>query len=164
MKFKHSCYLRNAVMTIMLSTSISLLAATNKALDYSGDYLCKGSNEVVGDYEVSVTLKKSYRHSVGGIGIYELVTETENNEYYTGHAVTNDNHIALTFKLSSAKHAEFSTGIGQFKKMSLGKWSFKNNYYEPDDTGGNYGHEYCVMKMINVKKPIKKTESSLKQR
>lgn len=128
-----------------------------KSIDFSGEYLCKGSNETVGDYEVSVTLKKSYRNSVGSMGVYELVTETVNNEYYTGHAVTNNTQIAMTFKLSAAKHAEFSTGIGQFTKQSHRKWSFKHHYFEPDDTGGNYGHEHCVMKDPVPKKPSAKT-------
>ena len=52
----------------------------------------------------------------------------------------------MTFKLSDAKYAEFSTGMGQFTKVGKTGWSFKNDYYEPDDTGGNYGHETCTMK------------------
>lgn len=142
--------------SLLLALTFNAHATASKSADYSGDYLCKGSNETVGDYEVSVTLKKNYRNSVGAIGVYELVTETENNEYYTGQAVTNLNQIALTFKLSSAKHAEFSTGVGQFKKLANNKWSFKNNYYEPDDSGGNYGQESCVMKMVPAKKVMKK--------
>lgn len=156
MNLKHACRISSLILgnLLILGTSAAF-AATVKGVDYSGEYLCKGNNEAVGDYEVSVILKKSYRHSRGGIGIYELATETENNETYTGQAVTNGNQIALTFKLSSARHAEFSTGVGQFKKVSKEKWSFKNNYFEPDDTGGNYGSENCVMRKNLVIKSAK---------
>lgn len=156
MTLTHFSFNRLLLSSLLLVLASPAHAAVTKSQDYSGDYVCKGSNETVGDYEVSVTLKKNYRNSVGGIGVYELVTETENNEYYTGQAVTNGTQIALTFKLSSAKHAEFSTGVGQFKKLPAGKWSFKNNYYEPDDSGGNYGQENCMMKNPPAKKVVKK--------
>lgn len=154
----------NALLTTLAlslcTVSFSHAASSSKSPDYSGEYLCKGNNEAVGDYEVSLTLKKSYRNSVGAVGVYELVTETENNETYTGQAVTNGNNIALTFKLSSAKHAEFSTGIGQFQRLAQGKWAFKNNYFEPDDSGGNYGQEQCALvklpaKVVSKKAPVK---------
>jgi hypothetical protein len=63
----------------------------------------------------------------------------------------------MTFKLSDAKYAEFSTGMGQFSKVGKSGWTFKNDYYEPDDTGGNYGHETCTMKAAPAVKPVPTT-------
>ncbi len=155
----HTMIVKPLLTTLLCAcyfVTFSYAATNSKVYDFSGEYLCKGNNEAVGDYEVSVTLKKSYRNSVGSVGVYELATETENNETYTGQAVTNGNQIALTFKLSSAKHAEFSTGTGQFQRAGQGKWTFKNNYYEPDDSGGNYGQEHCMLVKLPVKTVPKK--------
>lgn len=114
--------------------------------NYSGEYVCKGSNDVVGEYEVFVTLKLNRISSYGKFGVYDFSTETENNVVYFGQAVANGNRMALTFKLSEARHAEYSTGIGEFKAIGRNRWAFQNSYYEPDDSGGNYGTEYCAMK------------------
>lgn len=127
------------------SASAALAATPPRGPDYSGEYLCKGNNVTVGDYEVTVTLKKNRRNSKALVTVYDLVTHTENNQSYTGQAIVRGKAVALTFKLSDAKYAEFSTGLGQFNKLSKNLWSFKNDYYEPDDTGGNYGQETCTM-------------------
>ena len=59
--------------------------------------------------------------------------------------IWNGNRVALTFKLSKATNAEYSTGIGEFKKLSGRRVGFDHQYYEPDDNGGNYGTELCIM-------------------
>jgi hypothetical protein len=129
--------------------------------NYSGLYTCTGSNISVGDYEVLVTLKLNKLNSHGKFGVYDLITATENNVAYQGQAITTGTKLALTFKLSDANQADYSTGLGEFKKLNKGRWQFINDYYEPDDTGGNYGHEVCTMKNAPAKlakknKPSKK--------
>lgn len=140
-----------------LVSSPILSAKTNfQGNNYSGLYTCKGSNISVGDYEVFVTLKLNKINSHDKFGVYDLITETENNVAYQGQAITNGTKLSLTFKLSDANQADYSTGLGEFKKLSRGRWQFINDYYEPDDTGGNYGHEVCTMKYAPaklVKKP-----------
>ncbi|QDC44484.1 hypothetical protein [Methylophilus medardicus] len=133
-------------MVFISSFSASALAAPVAALDYTGEYICKGNNVTVGDYEVTIYLKKNRRNSTSQVSVYDLATHTENKQSYTGQAITRGKQLAMTFKLSDAKYAEFSTGMGQFTKVGKTGWSFKNDYYEPDDTGGNYGHETCTMK------------------
>lgn len=140
------------VVLFGLLGSMSVMAETSTdappkftGTNYSGSYLCKGSNLSVGEYEVNVELKLNVYNSHGKIGVYDFTTETENRFVYLGQAVTNGNQMSLTFKLKEAKHAEFSTGIAEFKKLANRRWSFKNNYYEPDDSGGNYGAETCIM-------------------
>lgn len=127
--------------------------------NFSGEYVCKGSNDVVGEYEVFVTLKLNRISSYGKFGVYDFSTETENNVVYFGQAVANGNRLALTFKLSEARHAEYSTGIGEFKPIGRNRWAFQNTYYEPDDSGGNYGTEYCSMKKSAT---VAKTTSKVK--
>ena len=154
-----SCLTALALLSIF---SIAAPAASAAPVaDYSGEYLCKGNNITVGDYEVTIYLRKNRRNSTAQVSVYDLVTLTENKQQsYTGQAITRGRQLAMTFKLSDAKYAEFSTGLGQFTKV--GKlWSFKNDYYEPDDTGGNYGHETCKLKPA-VATPAAKTTAPAK--
>lgn len=136
------------VLTLGYFTFASAAFAAPKftGQNYSGEYACKGSNDVVGEYEVFVTLKLNRISSYGKFGVYDFSTETENNVVYFGQAVANGNRMALTFKLSEARHAEYSTGIGEFRSIGKNRWAFRNQYYEPDDSGGNYGSEDCAMK------------------
>jgi hypothetical protein len=138
-------------------SSMAFAAPKFTSQNYSGEYVCKGSNETVGNYEVFVTLKLNRISSYGKFGVYDFSTETENNVVYFGQAVASGNRMALTFKLSEARHAEYSTGIGEFKSIGKNRWAFQNSYYEPDDSGGNYGTEYCAMK-----KPLAIAKSSVK--
>ena len=141
---------KSCLITLVLLSSFSwpALSAPATSPDYSGEYLCQGNNITVGDYEVTIYLKKNRRNSTAHVSVYDLVTHTENRQSYTGQAITRGRQLAMTFKLSDAKYAEFSTGMGQFSKVSKTLWAFKNDYYEPDDTGGNYGHETCTMKPV----------------
>ncbi|MGB4811626.1 MAG: hypothetical protein WBP13_03965 [Methylophilaceae bacterium] len=151
------------------SLVLSPLANATLAFDgvnYSGEYLCKGTNESVGDYAVTVSLKLNKLSSQGKLGVYDFNTETVNAVTYFGQAVADGNRIALTFKLSKAPNAEYSTGIGEFKKLSGRRWGFHHRYYEPDDTGGNYGTEFCTMQKTYITPPatsLKNTKPNAKK-
>lgn len=124
--------------------------------NFSGVYSCKGSNNKVGEYEVVATLKLNRMSSHGSFGIYDFNTETENALVYKGQAIANGYKLALTFNLSDARNAEYSTGLADIKRISSTRWAYTNHYYEPDDNGGDYGSEYCVMqKPVKALKPIK---------
>ena len=141
--------------------SASVLA--NEALpafagpNFSGVYSCKGTNNKVGDYEVLATLKLNRPNSHGNFGVYDFSTETENALVYKGQAISNGYKLALTFNLSDTRNAEYSTGITDVKRISSTRWAYTNNYYEPDENGGDYGQEYCLMqKPVVVSKKAKK--------
>ncbi len=128
--------------------------------NFSGVYSCKGANNKVGEYEVVATLKLNRISSHGSFGIYDFNTETENALVYKGQAIATGNKLALTFNLSDGRNAEYSTGIADVQKISNTRWAYTNYYYEPDENGGDYGSEYCVMqkpvKMVKLSKKIKK--------
>lgn len=113
--------------------------------NYSGVYECRGVNELIGDYEVTVTLKLNRLSSYGSFGAYNYEVETVNSVTYIGQAVANGNQLALSFQFIEGHATERSTGVAIIKKNGQGRWSFRKLYYEPDDNGGNYGSEYCVM-------------------
>lgn len=129
--------------------------------NFSGDYECKGKNESVGDYEVFVSLKLNLMNSHNNFAVYDFNTETTNKVIYFGQAIANGTRLAMTFKLSNSKNVEFSTGIGEFKSAGKNRWSFSNTYYEPDDTGGNFGSEQCIMKTPapKIEQTPKKTQT-----
>lgn len=148
---------------ILLSTllSISTIYAMPPFVgdDYSGQYVCKGSNASVGDYEVLLTLKLNKITSHDIYGIYDFSTEANNHAAYIGQIMATGRQFAMTFKLLGSKASSFSTGMGDFKK-SRQQWAFYNTYYEPDGSGGNFGSDYCKMKdpvKTNLKKPTNKS-------
>lgn len=147
-------------LIILYSSLMSLAHAKSnfKGNDYSGVYACKGSNNKVGDYEVQATLKLNRLSSQGAFGVYDFNTETENSWIYQGQAIANGNKLALTFNLSNGVAAEYSTGLADIQKISPNRWAYTNHYYEPDDSGGDYGTEYCVME-----KPAKMAKKTKKQ-
>lgn len=128
--------------------------------NFSGIYSCKGSNNKVGEYEVVATLKLNRISSRGGFGVYDFNTETENSLVYKGHAIANGYKLAFTFNLYDGRTGEYSTGIADIQKISSTRWAYTNHYYEPDENGGDYGSEHCVMqkptKMAKVSKKLKK--------
>jgi hypothetical protein len=65
--------------------------------------------------------------------------------------------LALTFNLTDGRNADYSTGIAEIQKISSTRWAYTNHYYEPDDNGGDYGSEHCVMQ-----KPVKKIKNTKK--
>lgn len=126
--------------------------------DYSGEYLCKGKNASVGDYEVYVTLKLNSATSHDIYGIYDFNTEANKHAIYTGQIMAKGRKFAMTFKLLSAGKSISSTGMGDFKKVNRKHWRFQSTYYEPDGNGGNFGSDRCTM----VTKQIIKDKSAKK--
>ncbi|MDI1309465.1 MAG: hypothetical protein PSV17_08540 [Methylotenera sp.] len=114
--------------------------------NFSGTYECKGSNNKVGDYEVMATLKLNPHSSHNNLGTYDITTETENAFIYKGQAIAQGRKLALTFNFSDSHNAGYTTGIADLKSLAHKRWSYKNNYYEPDGAYGVYGSELCVMK------------------
>lgn len=133
--------------------------------NFSGIYSCKGTNNKVGEYEVVATLKLNRISSHGSFGVYDFNTETENALVYKGQAIASGYRLALTFNLSDARNAEYSTGIADIQKISSTRWAYTNHYYEPDENGGDYGSEYCVIqkpvKLVKATKKIKKLTAVL---
>jgi len=109
---------------------------------------------------VVATLKLNRISSQGSFSVYDFNTETENALVYKGQAIANTYKLALTFRLSDGRNAEYSTGIADIQRISSTRWAYTNHYYEPDENGGDYGSEYCVMekplKMSKQTKKIKK--------
>ncbi|HEY3300556.1 MAG TPA: hypothetical protein VGJ90_07260 [Methylophilaceae bacterium] len=124
-------------------------------INFSGTYACKGNNEQVGDYEVTAVLKLNRVSSYAKFGAYDFSTETDNASTYKGQAVADGLRLALSYTLTEGRNVEYSTGIAEMKKTKGNVWSFRNQYYEPDDSGGNYGFEYCVMKPTAAVKTAK---------
>jgi hypothetical protein len=149
-------FVTGLVLSYLTLCSSAFAAPVFKGTNYSGEYLCKGKNDAVGEYEVIVTLKLNTLNSNAKFGVYDFNTETENSVIYYGQAVADGNRLALTFKLSKAPNAEFSTGIGEFKKLKGQRWGFSHQYYEPDNSGGNYGTEFCAMQNAQLPPVIKK--------
>ena len=136
-------------------------AATSKQ-NFSGIYACKGSNELVGKYEITVTLKLKRLNDSSNLANYEYTAQTENSVNYVGQAISTGNRLALSFKLGDSRNADFTTGTAEVKKNALGRYTFTNLYYESDDTGGNFGSETCVFKdavfaEVPAKAPASKT-------
>lgn len=143
---------------MVLMTALLLLPALSQAKpaftgqDYSGTYSCTGTNQQVGDYKVTVVLKLNSANSHGKFGAYHFTTETENAAIYIGQAAAYKNQLAISFTFTEGQKVEHSAGIAQIKKDKRGRWSFRNQYFEPDDNGGNYGSEYCIKNILTVKK------------
>lgn len=111
--------------------------------DFSGDYLCQGNNDVVGEYQVKFNLKFNAANSHDEIGVYDFVVKPDAQETYSGQAVAYSRRIALTFKLPAVNNGGYSTGVGFVKKLDAKRWRFTNYYYEPNADGGVSGFEYC---------------------
>ena len=150
------------VTLVLFSLHLNSVQAKDQFVgsNFSGVYSCKGTNNKVGEYEVVATLKLNRISSHGEFGVYDFNTETENSLVYRGQAIANGNRLALTFNLTDGRNAEYSTGIAGIQKISNTRWAYTNHYYEPDENGGDYGSEYCVMqkpvKMVKASKKIKK--------
>lgn len=119
--------------------------------NYSGVYDCKGDNDKVGEYEVTIALKINRVSSYGKFGAYNYEMTTVNAVTYIGQAIAEGNMIALSFPLKNGLNVDHSIGIAKMVKNKQGRWSFRKHYYEEDNSGGNYGSEYCV---LNINKPF----------
>jgi len=148
-KMKQEKVMKNIVLTALLLGFAAMghakPAFTGK--DYSGIYTCDGWNALVGDYDITVSLKLNRISSYGKYGAYEYETETENATKYTGQAIADGDRLAISFKFNgkSINGRGQSIGVANVFK-DKGRWIFRKRYYEPDDNGGNYGSEYCVFK------------------
>lgn len=142
--------MRKTVLAVLLLThALGVQAkAPFTGRDYSGIYTCTGSNELVGDYEVKVTLKLNPDSSHGRFAAYEYNTETANGTKYVGQAIADRNLLAISFQFNGKNANERGQSIGHavMADDKRGRWTFHKRYYEPDENGGNYGHEYCVYK------------------
>ncbi len=160
--------MKNSLSFVLVFVGLTLIAFVSETQakeqftgpNFSGVYSCKGSNNKVGEYEVVATLKLNRISSQGSFSVYDFNTETENALVYKGQAIANTYKLALTFRLSDGRNAEYSTGIADIQRISSTRWAYTNHYYEPDENGGDYGSEYCVMekplKMSKQTKKIKK--------
>lgn len=120
------------------------LAVNDSEPDYSGRYLCNGENSRVGEYDVTMVLKKNKVGSNQEFAVYDIEEETENATSYYGHAIVIGNHLALTFRLINGKAVRSSTGLATMRIGSKGHWAFVSRYYEPND-GGVYGTDDCKL-------------------
>ena len=148
---------KTAVALFILALAGTTQAATKPAFkgqNYSGVYDCKGSNDKVGDYEVTVSLKINRVSSYGKFGAYTYEMTTVNGATYVGQAIADGNLLALSFPLKSGLNVDHSIGIAKIVKNKKGHWSFRKNYYEEDNSGGNYGSEYCA---LNINKALEGT-------
>ena len=146
-----------AAALFILALAGNAQAATKPAFkgqNYSGVYDCKGSNDKVGDYEVTVSLKINRVSSYAKFGAYTYEMTTVNGATYIGQAIADGNMLALSFPLKSGLNVDHSIGIAKIVKNKQGRWSFRKHYYEEDNSGGNYGSEYCV---LNVNKALEGT-------
>ena len=153
--------MKSLILAALLT--FSLHAVANEGVpsfegpNFSGIYSCKGNNNKVGEYEILATLKLNRANSHGNFGVYDFTTETENEVVYKGQAIANGYKMALTFNLTNRRTAEFSTGIADVSRVTSKRWAYTNNYYEPDESGGEYGKEYCLMqKQVVANKKMKK--------
>lgn len=152
--------MRKTVLAVLLLTfALGVQAkASFKGRDYSGIYSCTGTNELVGDYEVKVTMKLNPISSHGRFGAYEYITETTNGSKYAGQAIADRHFLAISFQFNGKSIYGRGQSIGHavVADGKRGHWSFHKRYYEPDDNGGNYGYEHCVFKEP-LPQPEKKT-------
>ncbi len=135
--------------TISFLTLAALPAAAQPAFsgtNYSGIYDCQGENQQVGKYRLEVTLKLNLVSSTGRIGVYEYTAETENSVKFYGNAIVRGNQMAASYVIDTSRRKdEPTTGLALIRRDANGRWTFINHYFEPDDFGGNYGTETCVM-------------------
>ena len=143
-----------ALFILLAGTAHAATKPAFKGQNYSGVYDCKGSNDKVGDYEVTVSLKINRVSSYAKFGAYTYEMTTVNGATYVGQAIADGNQLALSFPLKSGLNVDHSIGIAKIVKNKQGRWSFRKYYYEEDNSGGNYGSEYCV---LNVNKELEGT-------
>ncbi|MFL9609922.1 hypothetical protein ACKF11_07520 [Methylobacillus sp. Pita2] len=118
-------------------------------VNYTGLYECKGENSSIGAYDLVVALRLNRVSSHGKFGAYYYETETVNSTVYHGQAVVIGNRMAISFNIRDKKNnVDHSTGLATIKKVGKDRWSFRKEYFEPDDSGGSYGTEECVMKVL----------------
>ena len=138
----------------LASTAYAAPKPAFKGQNYSGVYDCKGSNDKVGEYEVTISLKINRVSSYAKYGAYTYEMTTVNGATYIGQGIADGNMLALSFPLKSGLNVDHSIGIAKIVKNKQGRWSFRKHYYEEDNSGGNYGSEYCA---LNINKALEGT-------
>lgn len=114
--------------------------------NYSGKYSCQGQNQKVGKYKMDVTLRLNLVASTGRFGAYEYTAQTENGVKFYGNAVSVGNQLSASYYLDTIRRkGEPTTALMTVKRESGKRWSLRVQYFEPDDFGGNYGTETCMM-------------------
>jgi hypothetical protein len=137
-----------------LAAVVALLACSGGAQakpaftapDYSGVYACTGVDAHEGKYTGTVTMQLVPEQSIGDHGAYRFRLEVPGFGTYLGHAVSEDDKLAIHFALKDQSTKDYGTGIATIRKGKNGKWAFKKFYYEPEYKGGNTGTEECAIK------------------
>lgn len=140
----NNTFKRGLVLVALLGIYSHSFAATESEPDYSGRYLCNGNNSRVGEYEVTMLLKKNKVGSNKEFAVYDITAETENATSYFGQAVAIGNRVALTFRLVNGKAVRASTGLATMRAVTKNEWSFISRYFEPND-GGVHGTDDCKL-------------------
>ena len=112
--------------------------------DFSGIYDCNGDDSHEGKYTGTVTLTLVPSQSTQQYGAYKFKLEVPEYGVYLGQAAANGTNVAMHFALTDQSTKDYGTGIANFKKNKIGKWSFSKYYYEPEFKGGNFGTEVCT--------------------
>jgi hypothetical protein len=99
-----------------------------------------------GKYTGTVTMELVPSQSLNNYGAYKFKLEVPNYGTYLGQAAAHGNNVAMHFALTDQSTKDYGTGIANFKKNKVGKWSFSKFYYEPEFKGGNYGTEECTLR------------------
>ena len=99
-----------------------------------------------GKYKMDVTLRLNLVASTGRFGAYEYTAQTENGVKFYGNAVSVGNQLSASYYLDTIRRkGEPTTALMTAKRESGKRWSLRVQYFEPDDFGGNYGTETCMM-------------------
>ena len=138
------------VSALLAFSSLAQAKPAFTGINYTGLYECKGENSSIGAYELVVALRLNRVSSHGKFGAYYYETETVNSTIYHGQAVIVGNRMAISFNIRDKKNnVDHSTGLATIKKVGKDRWSFRKEYFEPDDSGGSYGTEDCVMRVLS---------------
>jgi hypothetical protein len=135
-----------AVVALLACSGVAQAKPAFTAPDYSGVYACTGVDAHEGKYTGTVTMQLVPEQSIGDHGAYRFKLEVPGFGTYLGHAVSEDDKLAIHFALKDQSTKDYGTGIATIRKGKNGKWAFKKFYYEPEYKGGNTGTEECAIK------------------
>jgi hypothetical protein len=135
-----------AVVALLACSGVAQAKPAFTAPDYSGVYACTGVDAHEGKYTGTVTMQLVPEQSIGDHGAYRFRLEVPGFGTYLGHAVSEDDKLAIHFALKDQSTKDYGTGIATIRKGKNGKWAFKKFYYEPEYKGGNTGTEECAIK------------------
>jgi hypothetical protein len=130
----------------LVEAHIAIAKPAFTGANYSGIYDCTGNDSHEGKYTGTVTMELVPSQSLNNYGAYKFKLEVPNYGTYLGQAAAHGNNVAMHFALTDQSTKDYGTGIANFKKNKVGKWSFSKFYYEPEFKGGNYGTEECTLR------------------